>query len=112
MKHVLWVSSHWPTEEQRSSLESALRDEVNIDTYKQIVKDIHDVIDVYKIGKYDEIVVTIPHNMISKLIENGIKPIKPKMQKIRTPDSKSDYVFRGFARVLKMEYSEVWLNEH
>jgi hypothetical protein len=49
--------------------------------------------------------------MIQKLLEAGIKPLRPKMRKTRTIDGEYEYIFRGFTRVLKLEYSEVWIYE-
>ena len=77
MKHILWVSRHAPTPEQTEALSKILGDPTIIITrHENNVLKHEDLIDEFRMGRYDDLVTTLPTEMLGKLCSAGIHPIK------------------------------------
>ena len=77
MKRILWVSRHAPTEEQTSELSRILNDTTIVITrYENTVKKAEEIVQKFKNGHFDDIVVVLPTKMIGRLCTEGIHPIE------------------------------------
>jgi DNA-binding Lrp family transcriptional regulator len=77
MKHILWVSRHPPTEEQIKELGNVLGEPNLVFTrHDKSVERHEELVELYKRGKYDDMVVTLPIELIGKLCRQGIRPIR------------------------------------
>lgn len=102
MKHILWVSRHAPTPEQMAQLTRILKDsDIIVARYfDNIVRDTT-LVKKYRSGKYDDLVVTLPTEMIGRLCTLGIHPIRAvhEMTGVDPDTNMRQYRFLRFERV-------------
>ena len=74
MKHVLWISRHTMTQEQRADLERALNDIVQIHQWPMTVGNVHEL--DWAIEQADAICAVLPVGKLSELLETaGNRPV-------------------------------------
>lgn len=77
MKHILWVSRHPPTPEQIEELGTIMSDPNLVFTrHDKSVEKHEELLEIYTRGKFDDMVVTLPIELIGKLCRAGIRPIR------------------------------------
>ena len=102
MKHILWVSRHAPTHEQLTLLSKILKDEMIIVTrHEKSVNEHEELVQKYRSEQFDDIVVTLPIDMIGKLCTAKIHPIRAvhKMTGCEPGTNMRTYKFLGFERI-------------
>ena len=108
---VLWMSRHQPLQAQIDELKRVLGDcEVVQDPNP--FEDASDIIERFKGGGYDEIVIVAPLSVIAKLTEAGVRPLWAEMETIDEKDfNEYDsvkvggrvYRFKEFKRIRRVQ---------
>lgn len=83
MKHVLWISRHTMTQEQRADLERALHDKVRIHQYPMLVSDVREL--DWVVAQSDVICAVLPieklHELMLVVGERPVLVSKAKQRK-------------------------------
>lgn len=91
MKHVLWISRHTMTQEQRADLERALHDKVRIHQYPMLVSDVHEL--DWVVAQSDVICAVLPIEKLCELMMvAGKRPILVSKAKTRQ-SADEEFVF-------------------
>jgi len=113
MKHILWVSRHTPTPEQMTYLSKILEDDnIIIARHSHTVVRHKDLIKEYRTGKYDDLVVTLPTEMIGRICAAGIYPIRAVHEMIGCDPGSNmrNYRFLRFERVYSVTVESKYLS--
>lgn len=74
MKRVLWVSRHDPHPVQLSALPQYLADEVKL-TKLPGFRSAEDIVQTYREGGFDDMVIVAPLSVIARVVDFGIRPL-------------------------------------
>ena len=100
MKRILWVSRHPPTPEHSEYLEHHFKDEIFIDTWNKGDSNTREVINRYRKGNYDDLVLVLPMELIGKICKAGIHPIRPVYKVVSLENENvRNYTFLRFERI-------------
>ncbi len=101
MKHILWVSRHSPTIEQTNLLSQIFDDKIVITQHGKSVENYQELIKEYEDGNFDDMVVTLPIDVIGWICKAGIQPIKAvhKMTGYEPATNFRKYEFMYFERI-------------
>jgi NAD(P)H-flavin reductase len=71
---------------------------------------VKDIVDRFKRGKYDDLVIVAPMSMVSKLTELGLRPLWAKMQRVKRQyaeccNNGRHYAFVEFKRIKALEFT-------
>ncbi len=104
MKHILWVSRHPPTPELMTKLSGIVGDEIIITRHEKSIDTHEDLVKKYREGGYDDIVVTLPLEMIGRICAAGVSPIKAvhKMSGCDPNNNMRTYEFLRFERIFSV----------
>lgn len=104
MKHILWVSRHPPTTELLTKLSEIFDDQIVVTRHDNPIDAHEDLVKLYRKGGYDDLVVTLPMEMIGRICAAGIYPIKAvHMADGFNPDTKvRQYKFLRFERIFSV----------
>ena len=113
MKKILWMSRHpW-----LKSQEEALRrifGEVILEQISTPFMSAEKVLEIYKQGGYDEMVIVAPLSVIAKITEMGIRPLWAEMEIVPKEEAEVEaagkyYRFQRFRRIkeVKMEFEDL-----
>lgn len=112
---ILWMSRHRPLESQKEALND-LFGKVKIEQDPNPFSNADDIVNRYKSGNYDEMVVVAPLSVIAELTKRGIKPLWAEMKQIDPNDENAEVVANGrgytficFKRIktVRMEFEEI-----
>ncbi len=76
MKHILWISRHAPTFAQVAELSKILQDTLILTRYDKSVDSYEEALEIYDDGHFDDLVVTLPLDMIGRMCNCGVCPIR------------------------------------
>ncbi len=79
-KRILWLSQHRLLEVQEAALRERFGKDVVIETDSRPFDDAADIVQRFREGKYDEIVVVAPISVLQKLLELGVQPFRSIMK--------------------------------
>lgn len=99
MKRVLWVSRHEMTEAQRSDLERIMGDSVELETWKDTVRDVNTL--RKSVERADAVAVVLPPELLqellpiagSKLVLRAASGREPTGRMIRLRDGREEQEF-------------------
>ncbi len=114
MKKILWMSRHSCLPCQIAELER-LFGEVKVISYPHPFDSAKDIVQRFRDGGYDDIVVVAPLSVLGHLVDLGIKPLWTEMRELPRGQEADviyrnrPYRFEGFKRVkaLHLEFEEV-----
>jgi len=114
MKKILWHSEHQPIQIQVDELKKIFG-EIEIiqpkirPTNQRGYLSAEKIVEEFKLGGYDEIVMVAPLSVIEKVIELGVRPLKARVKQLPSPFG-ADFEWRGryfkflgIERVLRIE---------
>ena len=115
MKRILWLSRHFPLPSQIKELKRIFGEDVEVVVDPNPFSDAEDIVNRFKAGNFDDMVVVAPLSVIQRLTELGIKPLWAEMKRV---DSKEEaetevsgryYKFIKFKRIkgIKIEFEEL-----
>ena len=100
---ILWVSRHYPTDEQHLSLEEIMQERIDFVVCSQSVPDAKVIIPLMKQYECDDVVVVLPLNILSDLCSLGVKPIRARMDRNVKPTGDTTYKHATYERILKAD---------
>jgi len=113
MKKVLWMSRHSWLKSQEAELRRIFG-EVKLEQISTPFMSAEKVVEIYKKGGYDEMVIVAPLSVIAKITEMGIKPLWAEMEIVPKEEAEVEaagryYRFKGFKRIkkVKMEFEDL-----
>ena len=74
-KRVLMISRHYPSYQQFEIIKKECGDDCLITLEGQRFEDASEIMRWYKQGKYDEIALVAPREILANLVANGLRPI-------------------------------------
>jgi hypothetical protein len=101
MKHILWISRHPPNVQLMEDLANVLGDKIVITRHTASVFHHEELVEMYRSYPFDDIVVTLPIELIGKLCAAKIYPIRAVHSVIEDdPDTGArKYKFLRFERI-------------
>jgi hypothetical protein len=113
MKKILWMSRHPWLKSQEEELKRIFG-EVKIKQIPTPFMSAEKVVEIYKKGGYDEMVIVAPLSVIAKITEMGIKPLWAEMEIVSKKEAEVEaagryYRFVKFRRIkkVKMEFEDL-----
>jgi len=113
MKHVLWVSRHEMTPDQRADLERIMGGPVELICWRDTVREASELVPALK--QADAAAVVLPLELLAELLPlAGEKPVLqavsgrvPTGRTVSTPDGRQEpefaFVHRGWRQVVRLE---------
>ena len=89
-KRILWISRHQPESGQWKALRRTFGNNVEVRQDRRPFSDASDILDRFREGRYDDLVVVAPISVKMELAEQGQEPIEAVI------DEKGDYVLSRF----------------
>ena len=113
MKRILWLSRHDPLPSQIAELQRIFG-AVEITKDPNPFDSAEDIVQRFRKGGYDEMVVVAPLTVIAKLCELGIRPLYAEMKQVPREEAEVEasgryYRFVKFKRIVgvKVEFEEL-----
>ena len=107
-KKILWLSRHNPLPSQISELKRIFGEDTIVIQDPNPFSNAEEIVERFKSGGYDEMVVVAPLTVIKKLTELGIKPLWAEMklcpkEEAETCVSGRYYKFVKFKRIMDVK---------
>jgi len=108
MKRIYWVSRHNPHSSQVEALSKLFFCNVSIFRHDKPFRDAEEIIERFKDGNFDDLVVVAPLSVLDRLCQLGVKPLWAKCEVCLPADSQWGtfgrlYKFIEFRRIEKLE---------
>ena len=114
VKKILWLSRHFPLPSQIKELNRIFGETVDVTVDPDPFSNAEDIVNRFKIGNFDDIVVVAPLSVIQRLTELGIKPLWAEMKRVSKEEAETEvsgryYRFIKFKRIkgIKIEFEEL-----
>ncbi len=113
---ILWVSQHRPLPIQLATLRAFCGERVVIDRLSRQIKNAEEIVDEYRHGRYDDLVVVAPYSVIARLIDLGVRPLWADMREVDPQSLEADLVYhnRGYRfvrfrriKMVRLEFDEL-----
>lgn len=109
MKRILWLSRHEPDEEQVEELEFKFGP-VEIIRESNYYSDSEEVIDLMDKVDADELVVVLPIDYLSEIVDRGVQPLIAIMRRYYNSNDKAEFSHERFVRVNDLELENLIKN--
>ena len=108
------MSRHLPLPSQLRELNRIFGETVDVTVDPDPFSNAEDIVNRFKIGNFDDIVVVAPLSVIQRLTELGIKPLWAEMKRVSKEEAETEvsgryYRFIKFKRIkgIKIEFEEL-----
>ena len=105
MKRVLWVSRHTPLPLEIAELKRLFGEDASVATDVSPFISAEDIVERFRRGGYDEMVVVAPMSVIGRIVDEGVLPLWAEMKRVQRREDRDLeyngrwYKFMGFKRV-------------
>lgn len=101
MKRVLWLSRHEPTPSQVGALKRLFGMDVLITPDPLPFSSAEEIVNRYRKGGYDDLVVVAPLSVLGRLVDLGVYPLWAEMQALPNKDGAEVGVNGRYYRFLR-----------
>lgn len=90
MKRILWVSQHQMHPVQLGALRRLFGQDVQVTADPRPFSSAEDIIQRYRQGGYDDLIVVAPLSVLARMVDLGVRPLWSEAELVNDP-SKSDW---------------------
>jgi hypothetical protein len=111
---ILWVSQHTPILRQLEALKRLFGEDVIVQQDPRPFSSAEEIVQRYRSGGYDEMVIVAPESVVRRIVDLGIKPLRAEMDQVLIQEAEvvargRGYRFNRFRRIVgyRIDYEEL-----